>query len=196
MNANIKKNKMKLLKIITFSILFSLVLGCKQTQDEVVNKDSIDAFAQKMIKDENNQFMATIWPTDDQIEKIFKGKETVATMKEYCAMRKKQLPTMRTNLMSPSNPQTKTEIESISQKDIDAKNFGKFHKLNEKLINRLQKGVKMYGIHYIKPDGKTEKFRSGIFNVAGKWIFIPYPAQAFRPKKITFDPSKVKGKRK
>lgn len=173
-------------------LLFGLFFSCKPSKESVVKKHEVDEFVQRLIHDQNLEVMKSSWPTVDQLKKIFKGDQTVEVMKQYSIRRKKQLPQMNGDIMKPSKDDTKIEIVSITQEDIDASNFGPFHKLNSNLVGKLKNGVTMYGINYIKADGSKEKFRSGIFNVDGQWVFIPYPAQAFRSNNLKLDPSKMK----
>lgn len=185
---------MKFLDLIVVFFFIGLIISCKPSNKGILNNEPIDAFVQKILKDQDHQFMLEVWPTDEEIKMIFKGDKNIETLLEFSHRRKAQLVNMPETLMSLREGSS-YKIESITDEEINAKNLGSFHRLNLHLIDKLQKGQKMYAIHYMKEDGSTSKFRSGIFDVNGRWVFFPYPAQAFRPSKINLDPSKMRVKR-
>lgn len=172
------------MKLLGFNILMLFVCSfyaCNQTNSLELDEKLRVEFIDNITGEESKEFMLNNWPTKEELKTIFK-KEYVGDVIEYSEFRKNQLTNMPNNLMKPRTPETKIEIESITQDQLKAKEYGGFHEINEHLVGKFQKGVKMYAIKFVN-GGKIEKFRSGMFFAGGRWIFLPYPAHAFRPKK-------------
>jgi hypothetical protein len=154
-----------------------MLISCNKK--ETVEKAELVGVVNHLKVDQNNQFLATLKPTEADLQLLFKEGESVNKITAYSNMKWADVSKIPQNSMKPITDDAELNILSVSQKELEVGITNGFPEEYTTIVHHLKDGVTLYAMQYLNSDGTEQKMRSAFFKVNDKWIIVPLPFRAF-----------------
>ena len=141
--------------------------GKAEAAQSVSTEEQVRAIAAKLGEDLGNA--VAYKPTHEQIAAIAATTEDAEKLKAYTE-------TIFAKL-TPGTPAAKPNQTEIKVTGPDFKDLAGGYSQQRK---HFKEGVKIYGFKYVEPGKELGMSFDGLFQVEGKWVFIPKAWRAFR----------------
>ena len=162
--------------LLQVTLLGIISIACQPNQTEIAElKDII----QQLKTDRNNEFLATLKPTHEDLRLLFRKGASVNMVIAYADQRWADVSKIPKNSMKPLTENATLQILTVSKTELENGITNGLPTEYLLLVDHLQDDVILFAMQYLNEDGSEQKMRSAFFKASGNWLIIPLAYKAF-----------------